>query len=344
MNLILVGTNYKTAPIEIREKVSVSKKRLSDVFHRLFSFLNIEGAVILSTCNRMEIYVSSNDAEPEFLVDFIINYFDLCNTSKKYFYIFTGFDAIRHLFRVSSGLESQIIGEPEILGQVKDAYIFSHSFGWTDRIINKVFLKSIQVGKKIRRETKISQGNISYGSVIFSMAKDFLDTLENKDIILIGTGKMVSLMISYLKDKKAKVSIVANKHFDMAVKLASQVNGKAIKFDEIGYFLNTADLLISSTSAPHFILKKSDFEKRLSYKPLLIFDIAVPRDIDPEARNISGLYLYDIDDLTTLIDKNMEMRKREKILAQEIIEEEVIKFIEEIECLQNYALAQEIAN
>ena len=370
MDLILAGINYKTAPIDIRERVNVSRKMLPDIFNRLSSFtsqvrnnsalsakgldtkssiwifngVNIEGAVVLSTCNRMEIYVSSNNAEPEFLIDFIINYFDLCNSSRKYFYEITGLNAVKHLFRVASGLESQILGEPEILGQIKEAYFFAHNTGWTDKTINKVFLKAIETGKKVRTETKISQGNISYGSVIFSIVKNFFDTIKNKNIILIGTGKMASIVVNYLKHKETNVTVIANKHFDIAVKLASEVKGKAIMFDEIDSVLDTADLIISSTSAPHFVLKKSDFEMRTNYQPLLIFDIAVPRDIDPEVRNIPNIYLYDIDDLTAIIDKNIETRKKEQIVAQRIIDEEITEFIEETKCSENYELVQEIAN
>jgi|YNPNPStandDraft_1061719.scaffolds.fasta_scaffold64023_2 glutamyl-tRNA reductase len=370
MNLILAGINYKTAPIDIRERVNVSRKMLPDIFNRLSCFaspvrnnstlstkerntkssiwisngVDIEGAVVLFTCNRTEIYASYNNIQQGFLIDFIIDYFDLCNSSRKYFYEITGLNAIKHLFRVASGLESQILGEPEILGQVKEAYFFAHNAGWTNKTINKIFLKAIETGKRVRTETKISQGNISYGSVILSIVKNFFDTIKNKNIILVGTGKMASIIVSYLKHKKANVTVVANKHFDIAIKLASEVKGKAIMFDEIDSALDTADVIISSTSAPHFILNKSDFEPRAGYQPLLIFDIAVPRDIDPEVRNIENIYLYDIDDLTAIIEKNIEMRKKEQIVAQRIIDEEITKFIEEAKCSKNYELVQGIAN
>jgi len=331
MGIILTGTDYKTAPIKIREKVSVSGKILQDILKKLLSIENIEGAVVLSTCNRMEVYVSCNGVEHSSLIDFIMDYFSLSGSSKTYFYTLTGYDLIRHLFRVASGLESQIIGESEILGQVKNAYFLAHAAGCTDKTINKIFTKAIEIGKKVRTETQISRGNISYGSVIFSIAREVLGTIDNANVVLIGTGKMASVIIKYLTNKKTNVTVVSSRHFDIAMKLASSVGGKAIMFDEITQAINTADLIISSSNAPHLILKRSHFEGRANYNQLLIFDIAVPRNVEPEVKNMKGIYLYDIDSLTAIIEKNIEMRRKEEIVAQQLIDEEIKKFIWRVE-------------
>jgi len=344
MGITLVGINHKTAPIGIREKTGISKKMLSTVFDRFLNSMNIEGIVVLSTCNRTEFYVSSKDVGPEKLLYFIIKYFNLDNADGKYFYTLCGIDVVKHLFYVTCGLDSQILGETEILGQVKDAYSFAHYEGRTDKLTNKLFLKSIEVGKKVRTQTKISQGNISYGSVIFNIIKNFFDTIESRNVIVIGTGQMASLVLKYLKNKKTNVTVVSNKHFNVAKNLAAELNGKAITIDKLKCSIESADIIISSTSAPHLILKKSDFKTRTSRKPLLIFDLAVPRDVDPHTRDIKNVYLYDIDDLTFQIEKNIEMRKREVDTVIRIIEEEVLKFAGELKCLENYELAQEIVN
>lgn len=324
MNFIVVGTNHKYSPIEIRERISFSKKRLRDALNFLTEGNLLTGAVIVSTCNRVEIYASCEDLDYGLsqIEDFISVYHEIDkHRLAPYLYRYTNKEAIAHIFRVACGLDSQVLGEIQILGQVKFFYEQAKSFGFTDRLIDAVFNKAIAIGKIARIKTKISYGNISIASIAINLIKQQLATLTEKKILLIGVGEISELLLKYLKKENTKTVFISNRTYEKAFKLAASVGAQVVEFEELKEKLNEADVIISATSSPHIIIKKKDVVDLK--KPLLIIDLAVPRDVDPEVKYIKGTSLFCLDDLGFISEKNLEKRTREIPQVEKIIKEEV---------------------
>lgn len=332
MNLSLIGISHKTAPLKIREKFAFSRKQLREALSKLVEMESIDEAVIISTCNRTEIYACVKDVELGSLglKNFILKYHHLEeNKNNRYLYFLKDREAIRHLFRVASGLDSQVIGENQILGQVKSAYLQAQEMGTTNGQFNRLFQKTIAVGKLVRTKTRISQGNLSIGKVALKMLEEFWQRLTGKKILIIGTGKIGGLVAKYLKDKRASGVFIANRTYENACLLASKVGGRAVKFDRLKDELTEADIVISATASPHLIIKKEMVREimTLRKKTLVIMDLALPRDVDPEVKNVSNVILYNLDDLNSTIESNHKQRKEEAKLAEKIVEEETEKFI-----------------
>lgn len=325
MNLIVVGTNHKYSPIKIREKISFSKKRLQDALNFLKETGVLKGGVILSTCNRVEIYASTDT--PEIAVkeiqSFISGFYEINEKYlDSYLYIYRDRDSIRHLFRVASGLDSLILGELQILTQVRSAMHESEESGFLGYSLGKVFDSAIKAARKIHIETKVSEGKVSVGSVAIDFIRQRIGSLSGKKILIIGVGKVTELVLKYLDKETPDVIFVSNRTFEKAQSLALEIGAKAIRFDNLKQYLKKADIVITATKSPHFIIKK---EVLSTNKPLLIIDLALPRDVDPKVKDINGIELFGLEDLHIVIKKNRNRRMQEARKAEEIIEVEARK-------------------
>lgn len=337
MNLILIGINHKTAPVSVREKFSFTKKHLDESLEKLQYSSFIHGAVILSTCNRTEIYISlaaeKKQTDSKAAKSFV---FDIFNANKndieRYFYIVEGIEAVLHLFRVASGLDSQVLGETQILGQVKSAWLAAYEKRVTSDELDRTFLKAQKVGKVVRAKTWISHGNISIGSVAIDMLEERFNALKGLSVLMIGAGKICALVSKYLKEKNMRAIFVANRTYSRAQELANSCKGLAVEFCSLEEELKCVDIVISSTSSPHVILKKEMLTRimRIRTKPLFIMDLALPRDVDPQVKEINGIFLYDLDDLKYVVDKNQERKNREAVIAEEIVQRELDRFLSEL--------------
>ena len=331
-NLVLVGVNHKTTPVEIREKLAFNQAKLEASLEELVSSPEIIENIILSTCNRVEIYarVENTDRGIQLLQDFICDYHSISRGNlDQYFYSFCDNQAVEHLFRVSSSLDSMVLGEAQILGQVKDAYSTARSFSSTGMVLNQLFEKAFNVAKKVREETGISERGVSISSAAVELAKKIFEDLENHSVMLVGTGEMAELAAKHLISYGVKTVYVANRTYERAAALAQTLNGCALDFEAFKEEMHKADIIITSTAAPTFIIQKEMMEKAIQKrknKPIFLIDIAVPRDIAPEVNELENVYLYDIDDLQNVVNANMEERQKEAENAMDIIKHEVTKF------------------
>jgi len=333
MYLVVVGVNHRTAPVEVREKLSFSEHQLGEAFSFLKSYPTIDGTVILSTCNRTEVYVAALEIDNglKAVREFLANWAGISLSDIKNFtYNYTLYDAVQHLFRVASGLDSMILGETQILGQVRDAFLKATSLKASNKILNTLFQHAITVGKKVRTETGIDKNPVSVSYAAVQLACSFFGSLNDKKALLIGAGKMSNLTAKHLNYYGINEIIVANRSFDKAEQFAREINGKAIPFEKIYDRLLDVDVVISSTGAPHVIIHKERLEPVVHkrQKPLYLIDIAVPRDIDPEISELPNVYLHDIDKLVNVVTQNLEERKKLAELAENIIDKELRAFIE----------------
>ena len=331
MHLTLVGLSHKTAPIEIREKLTFPAHRQADALSSLIATPEVAEAVILSTCNRTEIYaLTATDASGDAVVDFLADYHGLDRHElARYLYHAQGEAAVRHLFRVVASLDSMVLGEAQILHQVKESYQASFDNGACGRVFNKLFRQSFEVGKRVRTETEIGENAVSISYAAVELAKKVFDTLEGRTILVVGAGKMSELTAKHLVSQGVHSVLVANRTYERAVELAERFEGEAIRYDDLFTRMSDADIVISSTSAAHFVVRKADVAGAMrgrGGRPLFLIDIAVPRDIDPEVNNLSNVFLYDIDDLNGVVEANLEERMREARRAEIIIEEEISSF------------------
>jgi glutamyl-tRNA reductase len=325
MNFIVVGTNHKYSPIEIRERLSFPKRKISGAVADLTGSGWINAAVIISTCNRVELYANAEDTDMGIrtLKGFLSNYHHQDAVKiEPYLYMQAGRDAITHLFKVSGGLDSQILGESPILGQVRAGFGEAKEAGYTDTFLEDIFSRAIKLGEEIREATAISGGDISIGSVVKDLIKERIGGLEDKKILIIGVGKISESTARYLNNEKASTVFVSNRTFEKAEELAREVGGIAVRFDRLKEKLREADIIISATTSPHFILRKEDILET-TRRPLLIIDLAVPRDVDPKIKSINGVELLCLDDLSYMIEKKLDRRKREIPEALRLIEKEV---------------------
>ena len=334
MRILNIGMNHKTAPVELREKLTSD-----DMLDYLIRPESIKEALCLRTCNRIEALVvtENEDDARKSIISYFCSLGDLSQDKiLNFIYIFKDLDAVRHIFRVASSLDSMVIGEPQILGQIKDAYAEAVSRKTTGVILNSLMHRAFHVAKKVRTETGICESAVSVSYAAVELAKKIFDTLSGKKVLLIGAGEMSELTARHLISHGVKEVVVANRTFEKAVELASKFGSHPISFEEIPIYLVEADIVITSTASRHYIIKK-DMLKGISRKrrnrPLFFIDIAVPRDVEPEVNKLDNIYLYDIDDLKSVAEMNMEQRRQEAIKAERIIEEEVLKFKKWLETL-----------
>ncbi len=330
MELACIGLNYSTAPLELREKVAVAKADLGARSKALLNVPGVQESLVLSTCNRTEYYMAADVAERaiEEMYGVFAESAEGVLVPKDHLYTESKIDTVRHLCRVCAGLDSMVLGETEIFGQVKDAYRQAQEFGVTSKGLNKLFQKAFSVGKKVRTHTKIQEGNISTGSVAVDLAQKIFGNLRDTNILVIGAGEISRVTAQSLKSRGANSIHVANRSFDKAVDLAQEFGGTALHFDAWEDVLLQTDVIISSTGAPHFVVSPEQIErvrKQRKYRPLFLIDLAVPRDIDPACNDFEEVYLFDIDSLEYQAAENRASRQKEIERCEEIIEEEIAK-------------------
>lgn len=331
MSIILLGLNYKTAPVEIREKVSLSKTHIQRNVEQLQQLEGSKGIAILSTCNRTEFYMDADDDDlaVSSLLYFISGYSSCAeDLLKQHLYVMKGRTAVEHLFTVAAGLDSMILGESQIQGQVQDAYNYALEYNLSDSVLNTLLMSALTLGKRVRTETYIDRQAVSVSSAAVELAKQELGTLEDKTVLILGAGDTSELAARHLVSNGISGVIVANRTFDRAQRLADEFGGKAVRLDHFGAYLDSADIIISCTASPKYIIEKKDIERLVAQrtKPLLFMDIAVPRDIDPAVAELDNVFLYDIDDMQNVVAQNLEGRQKEAVKARRIVEEEVENF------------------
>lgn len=332
MNIIVVGLSHKTASVDIREKVAFSPNSIEKPLKALVGLEGIVEGVIVSTCNRVEIYATTRDIAGgvgrirRFLADWHNIPYDAI---EPHLYSYHGEEAIRHVFRVASSLDSMVVGEPQILGQIKSSYGYAAEFKSSGIILNRFLHKAFSVAKRVRTETRIASSAVSVSFAAVELARKIFDTLSGKTVLLIGAGEMCELAARHFLSNGASGVIVTNRTFERAERLAEEFGGEAVRFDQLFEHLHKADIVLTSTGAPHFIVTPSDIKDvihRRRMKPMFFIDIAVPRDIDPAVNDLDSVYLYDMDDLQQVIAANMENRKQEAEKAEAIVEEEIKQF------------------
>jgi glutamyl-tRNA reductase len=340
LDIILLGINHKTASVEVRECIAFSEDETKTALHSLLGKSFIKEALLFSTCNRVEILlVTDNKARAVEETKGFIAEFNKIPLQKfeDALYIHEGDDAVRHVFRVASSLDSMVVGEPQILGQVKEAYRTAIDEKTSGVILNRLLHRTFFVAKRIRTETGIGDRAVSISYAAVELARKIFGVLADKTILLIGAGEMAELAVEHLIRSKAVKVWVANRTFEKGVELARRFDGQAIGFDEIPESLKTVDIIISSTGAPDYVIQRDQVKgvlRKRKNRPLFFIDIAVPRDIDPEINRLNNTYVYDIDDLKGVIDENVEDRRKEAIKAERIVDESVIRFRQWYESLE----------
>ncbi|MFO7557927.1 MAG: glutamyl-tRNA reductase [Desulfobacterales bacterium] len=328
----MIGLNHNTAPIEIRECIAFSTDEAAQALKILKQEKTINEILLISTCNRVEILlVTENRSKAIEIVKNFISEFNKINISRfdKQLYIHENNEAVRHVFRVASSLDSMIVGEPQILGQLKEAYNIANENESSGLILNRLLSRAFFVAKRVRSETGIGGHAVSISYAAIELGRKIFDTLENKKVLLIGAGEMAELAVEHLLRNRVGKIFVANRTFERGVILAQRFNGNAIRFEEITDYLNQADIVVSSTGASGFVITHKQIKGAMHSRrnrPIFFIDIAVPRDIDPEINRLPNTYVYDIDDLKGVIQENVEDRKREAVIGERIVDEVVIHF------------------
>lgn len=329
MKICLIGLNHQTAPVEVRERVAIHpSRRLS----ALQTFREIEGVldcVLLSTCNRFEATCLLNeDTAPEgVFAQFLRTWHHLePQTVFPSLYFHAGRDAVRHLYRVACSLDSLVVGEPQILGQVKDAIHAARQAGCLNTRLGGVFERALFAAKKVRSETEIASSAVSVSYAAVELARKIFGDLKGKTVLILGAGKTGELTARHLLNCEVRSVVVSNRTYEKAEELARRLHGRAARFSELAPHLRAADIVISSTGAPHPILSRAQIAEALKERPnrpLFLIDIAVPRDIDPEVNKLSNVFLYDIDDLAEVVGSNLKMREKAAQQAEKIVAREV---------------------
>ncbi len=333
MPIAVIGLSHHSSPVDLRERFAISESHLPEAMESLRQTANIDEVVILSTCNRVEVYVAHENANAELLEQLKRSFAEQrdvdCPVGDE-IYGYSGNKGIAHLFSVASGLDSMMLGETEILGQLKQAYQIALEHKQTGKQLNRTFQKAFQVAKQIRSETSIQRGSTSVAAAAVDLAEKIFDGLKNHQVMVLGAGDTSEKTARALLSRGASSVIVSNRSHDKAVDLANELQGKAIHFDDWGSEFPSIDIVISSTSAPHYLLdrvKLSQLLQERSPRPLLLIDIAVPRDIDPAVGFLENVYLYNVDDLQAIADDHIQQRKKEIARCQDIIDSRVEEVI-----------------
>ncbi|MFH1155048.1 MAG: glutamyl-tRNA reductase [Pseudomonadota bacterium] len=337
--ITLIGVNHKTAPVELRETLAFNREETAIFLKTLQARDEIREAMLFSTCNRTEIlFVPDNDLADFVVKELLADFKGVPVTRfENALYTHSNDAAVHHLFRVASSLDSMIVGEPQILGQVKEAYrttVASHTSGV---ILNRLLHKAFSIAKRVRRETGIGDNAVSISYAAIELASKIFSDLATRSVLLLGAGDMAEIAVEHLISHGVKSITVANRTFSKAVTLAERFQGRAVKFEERETMLSDVDIIISSTGATGHVLTAAQVRQALKYrknKPLFFIDIAVPRDIDPEVNKLGNAYLYDIDDLQDIVNDNLKERSREAVKGERLVEEAVIKFRKWLDTLE----------
>ena len=334
MGIIVVGLSHKSAPIEVREKLNFPESTLPDALRKLMTYEGVRESLIMSTCNRVEIYASVQDTDKgiDRIKQFISDYHGLSREAlEQSLYVYPDAQGVRHTFRVASSLDSMVVGEAQILGQLKDAFDIALKTKTTSTIMNKLNKKAISVAKRVRTETRLAEGAVSISSAAVELAKKIFGDLVGKTVMLLGAGEMAELAAQHLLGNGVKNIMVANRTFERAEELAKEFKGDAIRFEHFPDSLVMVDILICATGAPNYVVRRDMVSRALKerrHKPIFLIDISNPRNIDPDVDKVDNVYLYDIDDLQSKVDVNTEGRTKEAARAEELVNLEVETYLQ----------------
>jgi len=323
MKLFVAGMSYRTAPVEIRERLAVTPSHLAEQACRLQVEGELDEVVLLSTCNRVEIYgVTRDEPRPSDSLLTVLGCSELDLRLHGYFN--EGIEAVRHLFRVASGLDSMVLGETEVTGQVKTAYEAARAAHLTGPVLNRVFQKAFQTAKEIRTQTSIGRGSTSVGSVAVELAERiFRHDLSQHKVMIIGAGQLGETCVRHFAKKGAQSILVSNRSFERAIELATEFGGEAVRFEDCLEAMTHVDIVVAATGCPNTLLRRADVENLMrgrKNRPLFLIDIAVPRNIDAHVQSLEGVYLYNIDDLQALVRENVRSRQQDLAKCDQIID------------------------
>jgi glutamyl-tRNA reductase len=335
--IVVVGVSHRTSPLPVRESLAFVKDRLAEALRQMREQAGLSEAMILSTCNRVELYGRGDEAGDggERLEEFLCAFHGRRRDDVgPYLYRFAGTDAIRHAFRVAASLESMVLGEPQILGQVKEAYQAAEQAGTLGSALNALRNRSLAAAKRARTETGIGQNAVSVSYVAVELARKIFGELRDKNVLLVGAGKMTELAARHLVRSGARATVLGGRTFEKAEELAAALGGRAAPFESLRSELAAADIVISGTGAPGVVIHREDVAHARAARagryrrPLFLIDIAVPRDVDPEVGKLGGVFLYDLDDLRSVAEANLRERQKEAVTAEAIVEREVKEFLD----------------
>jgi glutamyl-tRNA reductase len=332
MHIVIVGLSHKTAPVEIRERLAFAPTAMERPLRQMLELPPLAEGLIISTCNRVELCAVTKEPDVAIatLRRFLAEYHEVSPEEiNDNLYDYQGEEAIRHLFRVASSLDSMVLGEPQILGQIKTAYGYAAEFKTAGLILNRFLHKAFSVAKRVRTETAIASNAVSVSFAAVELARKIFDRLDNKTVMIIGAGEMCELAARHFVTNGVSKVLVTNRTLERAEKLAAEFEGKAVPFEYFVEHLAETDIVMTSTGAPNFILGQRQMEevlKRRKNKPMFLIDIAVPRDIDPKVNDLDNAYLYDVDDLQGVVQANLKERKKEASKAEAIVEQEIGQF------------------
>jgi len=332
MHIVVVGLSHHTAPVEIRERLAFAPTAMEKPLRQMLELPAIAEALIVSTCNRVELYAATKDPDTATatLRRFLADYHAVpLEEIEQHLYDHQGEAVIRHLFRVASSLDSMIIGEPQILGQIKTAYGYAMEFKTAGLILNRFLHKAFSVAKRVRTETGIASSAVSVSFAAVELARKIFDRLDDKAVMIIGAGEMCELAARHFVSNGVTRVLVTNRTFERAEKLAAEFQGRAVPFEQFTDHLATVDIILTSTGAPTFILGQKQMEdilRRRKNRPMFLIDIAVPRDVDPKVNQLDNIYLYDVDDLQGVVQANLKERQKEAHRAEVIVGEEIGQF------------------
>jgi glutamyl-tRNA reductase len=329
MRYQLIGVNHKSAPLEVRERLAIPESRLPETCRELTAYPGIEEGMVISTCNRVEVVAHTTNGSAD-LRGFLHHHFHItAEELDAHLYEFRQKDAVRHIFRVASSLDSMVVGEAQILGQVKEAYATARAVGAVHGQLDRLLTRAFAVAKRVRSETEVGSSSVSIASVAVELAKKIFGNLHGKNVFIVGAGKMSELAARHLMAHGCASIFVSNRTYERAVGLAEKFNGQAIRFDDLYSTCDRADIVITSTGAPHAIFRREHGEQflaRRKNRPMFFIDIAVPRDVSPEMAKLDGIFTYDIDDLQQAVTSHVADRHKEAELAEAIIAGEVERF------------------
>jgi glutamyl-tRNA reductase len=329
--IVVVGLSHRSAPLEVREALAVPREQVGEAARKIREEAGLAEAMLLSTCNRVEVYAHAEEPKSAALAE------ALCRAHgreprelESHLYRLEGDEAVRHAFRVAASLDSMVIGEPQILGQVKEAYERAEAAGALGSVLNALRTRSLASAKRARTETGIGRNAVSVSSVAVELARKIFGDLRGRNVLLVGAGKMSELAARQLVEAGARATVLGGRTFERAAELAAALGGKAVPFEALRDQLRGAEIVISGTGAPGLVIRRTDVESALATRggrPLFLIDIAVPRDVDPEVGQLSGVFLYDLDDLKSVADANLRERRKEAAAAEALVEEEVAEFL-----------------
>ena len=329
MKFQLIGVNHRTAPVEVRERLAIPESRLPEACKKLAEHPSVAEGMIVSTCNRVEFIANMRNGAGD-LREFLREYFAVdLGQFENHLYEFREDEAVRHVFRVAASLDSMVVGEPQILGQLKEAYATARAVRAVRAQLDQLLTRSFAVAKRVRTEPAVGSSSVSIASVAVELAKKIFGSLNGKSVYLVGAGKMSELAARHLLAHGATSIFVANRTYDRAIRLAQKFDGQAIEFSRLYDSCERADIVITSTGSPKFIFRPEHGEKLMALRrnrPMFFIDIAVPRDVDPALNKLDGIFVYDIDDLQQAVSSHVADRKKEAEKAEAIVNGEVEKF------------------